>query len=296
MMKNEITGIKKNKEKTSKVIGNILVHIGLGILAFIWVLPILWVIMTSFRAGKGSYSTTFIPQSWTLSNYTTLLTDTDIFNFPRWFGNTLFVAIISCILATFYLVSIAFVMSRLRFKARKPMLNVALILGMFPGFMSMIAVYYILKGIGLTQGNLKLVALILLYSGGASILQFYVAKGFFDTIPKTIDEAAYIDGATKWDVFTKITIPLAKPIIVYTVLTSFMAPWIDFIMAKVIIGTDAQYYTVAIGLWNMLEKENIYQWYTRFAAGAVLVSIPIAILFVIMQRYYTDGMSGAVKG
>mgnify|MGYP002679339723 FL=1 len=192
--------------------------------------------------------------------------------------------------------SIAFVMSRLRFKARKPMLNVALILGMFPGFMSMIAVYYILKGIGLTQGNLKLVALILLYSGGASILQFYVAKGFFDTIPKTIDEAAYIDGATKWDVFTKITIPLAKPIIVYTVLTSFMAPWIDFIMAKVIIGTDAQYYTVAIGLWNMLEKENIYQWYTRFAAGAVLVSIPIAILFVIMQRYYTDGMSGAVKG
>lgn len=295
-MKNKTTGIKKNKEKTSTVIGNILVHVGLGIAAFIWVLPILWVIMTSFRAGKGSYSTTFIPQSWTLSNYTTLLTDTDIFNFPRWFGNTLFVAIISCILATFYLVSIAFVMSRLRFKARKPMLNVALILGMFPGFMSMIAVYYILKGIGLTQGNLKLVALILLYSGGASILQFYVAKGFFDTIPKTIDEAAYIDGATKWDVFTKITIPLAKPIIVYTVLTSFMAPWIDFIMAKVIIGTDAQYYTVAIGLWNMLEKENIYQWYTRFAAGAVLVSIPIAILFVIMQRYYTDGMSGAVKG
>lgn len=295
-MKNEITGIKRNKEKTSKVIGNVFVHIGLAVLAFIWVLPILWVIMTSFRAGKGSYSTTFIPQSWTLSNYTTLLTDTDIFNFPRWFGNTLFVAIISCILATFYLVSIAFVMSRLRFKARKPMLNVALILGMFPGFMSMIAVYYILKGIGLTQGNLKLVALILLYSGGASILQFYVAKGFFDTIPKTIDEAAYIDGATKWDVFTKITIPLAKPIIVYTVLTSFMAPWIDFIMAKVIIGTDAQYYTVAIGLWNMLEKENIYQWYTRFAAGAVLVSIPIAILFVIMQRYYTDGMSGAVKG
>ena len=295
-MKNKTTGIKRNKEKTSTVIGNILVHVGLGIVAFIWVLPILWVIMTSFRAGKGSYSTTFIPQSWTLSNYTTLLTDTDIFNFPRWFGNTLFVAIISCILATFYLVSIAFVMSRLRFKARKPMLNVALILGMFPGFMSMIAVYYILKGIGLTQGNLKLVALILLYSGGASILQFYVAKGFFDTIPKTIDEAAYIDGATKWDVFTKITIPLAKPIIVYTVLTSFMAPWIDFIMAKVIIGTDAQYYTVAIGLWNMLEKENIYQWYTRFAAGAVLVSIPIAILFVIMQRYYTDGMSGAVKG
>ena len=295
-MKNKTTGIKKNKEKTSTVIGNILVHVGLGIVAFIWVLPILWVIMTSFRAGKGSYSTTFIPQSWTLSNYTTLLTDTDIFNFPRWFGNTLFVAIISCILATFYLVSIAFVMSRLRFKARKPMLNVALILGMFPGFMSMIAVYYILKGIGLTQGNLKLVALILLYSGGASILQFYVAKGFFDTIPKTIDEAAYIDGATKWQVFTRITIPLSKPIIVYTVLNSFMGPWLDFIFCKVICGTDQRFYTVSVGLWNMLEKEYVYNWFNCFTAGAVVVSVPIATLFLIMQKFYQEGVSGAVKG
>ena len=90
--------------------------------------------------------------------------------------------------------------------------------------------------------------------------------------------------------------PLSRPIVVYTILTSFIAPWIDFILARVIIGTDAKYYTVALGLWNMLEKENINQWYTRFAAGAVCVSIPIAILFLIMQRYYSDGLSGAVKG
>lgn len=232
----------------------------------------------------------------TISNYITLFTDTDVFNFPKWFGNTFIIAVLSCILATFYLVSIAFVMSRLRFKTRKLYLNIALILGMFPGFMSMVAVYYIVKGIGLTEGPLKLVALILLYSGGAGILQFYVAKGFFDTIPKAIDEAAFIDGATKWQVFTRITLPLSKPIIVYTVLQSFMAPWIDFIMAKVIIGSDAKYYTVSIGLWNMLTRENIYNWYTRFAAGAVIVSIPIAILFIFMQRFYTDGMTGAVKG
>ncbi len=289
--------MKKEKSYTVKrKVTNVFVHTFLSLLAIIWVSPILWIIMTSFRAGKGSYSTTFFPKALTLSNYTTLFTDTAIFNFPRWFGNTFFVAVCSCILSTIYLVSIAFVMSRLRFKSRKPMLNIALILGMFPGFMSMIAVYYIMKGIGLTEGPLKLLALILLYSGGANILQFYVAKGFFDTIPKAIDEAAYIDGATKWNVFTKIVLPLSKPIVVYTVLTSFMAPWIDFILAKVIIGTDAKYYTVAIGLWNMLEKENIYQWYTRFAAGAVCVSIPIAILFIIMQRYYSDGITGAVKG
>jgi len=252
--------------------------------------------MTSFRAGKGSYSSTFLPDKLTIHNYISLFTDTDVFNFPQWFLNTLVVAIFSCILSTFFIVSIAYVTSRLRFRSRKLLLNVALILGMFPGFMAMIAIYYILKGIGMTQGVLKLVSLVLVYAGGSGILQFYVAKGFFDTIPRSIDEAAYIDGATKWNVFRLITIPLSKSIIVYTVLTSFIAPWIDFVLAKVIIGTDAKYYTVAIGLWNMLEKENIYQWYTRFAAGAVCVSIPIAVLFLFMQRCYTDGLTGAVKG
>ena len=174
-------------------------------------------------------------------------------------------------------------------------MNIALVLGMFPGFMAMIAVYYILKGVGLTTGALKLVALVLVYSGGAG-LTFYVAKGFFDTISKSIDEAAYIDGCTKWQVFTKITIPLSKPIIVQTILSAFIAPWMDFIFAKVIAGSESKYYTVAIGLWNMLEKENITNYYTRFAAGAVLVSIPIAILFCSMQKYYMEGSTGAVKG
>lgn len=286
----------KTGASRKRKITNIVVHIILAILSVIWVFPLVWVILTSFRAGKGSYSKYFIPEKFTISNYTRLFTETNVFNFPQWFINTFVIAIFSCILGTFFIVSIAYVMSRLRFPARKTMLNVALILGMFPGFMAMIAIYYILKGIGMTEGILKLVSLVLIYAGGSNILQFYVAKGFFDTIPKGIDEAAYIDGATKWNVFTKLTIPLSKPIIVYTVLTSFIAPWIDFILAKVIVGSDSKYYTVAIGLWNMLEKENIYQWYTRFAAGAVCVSIPIAILFVFMQRCYTDGLSGAVKG
>ena len=114
---------------------------------------------------------------------------------------------------------------------RKAMMNVAMILGLFPAFMAMIAVYYILKAIGLSEGSMIRVALVLVYSASAGI-QFYIAKGFFDTIPKTIDEAALIDGATKWQVFTNITIPLSKPIIVYTVLTSFIAPWVDFIFAR----------------------------------------------------------------
>ena len=281
--------------KSKKFIVNSLVHIFLAILVVIWVLPIVWVILISFREEAGAYTTTFLPKSYTINNYVRLFTETDIFNFPLWFGNTFLVACCSCVIATFYTLSVSYVMSRMRFKMRKPFINIALILVMFPGFMSMIAVYYILKSVGLTEGALKLVALVLVYSGGAG-LGFYVAKGFFDTIPKAIDEAACIDGCTRWQIFTKITIPLSKPIIVQTILSAFMGPWMDFIFAKVIAGSEARYYTVAIGLWNMLTRENITNFYTRFAAGAVLVSIPIAILFLSMQKYYMESNAGAVKG
>lgn len=174
-------------------------------------------------------------------------------------------------------------------------MNIAMILGLFPGFMSMIAQYYILKAMGLTSGSMIRIALIIVYSACAG-LGFQISKGYFDTIPRSIDEAAIIDGATQWQVFSKITLPLAKPIVIYTVLTSFMGPWVDFIFAKVICRAEADQFTVAIGLWKMLEKEYIQQWYTCFAAGAVIISIPIAILFIYMQQFYVEGMSGAVKG
>ena len=174
-------------------------------------------------------------------------------------------------------------------------MNIAMILGLFPGFMSMVAVYYILKALNLVDGSMIPIALIVVFSAGTG-LGFYVAKGFFDTISKSLDEAAIIDGANRWTIFTQITIPLSKQIIVYTILTSFMAPWIDFLFAKVICRADARYYTVSVGLWKMLEKEYIDVWYTSFAAGAVLVSIPIAILFLMTQKFYVEGMSGAVKG
>lgn len=281
--------------KVRKKITNVIVHVCLAILAVIWLFPIFWVILTSFRAEKGSYVSTFFPKSYTLNNYVKLFTDTQVLNFPKMFMNTLIIAIFVCIISTFFVLSVSYCMSRLRFKMRKPFMNVAMILGLFPGFMSMIAVYYILKAIGLSEGSMIRVALILVYSAGSG-LGFYVAKGFFDTIPKSLDEAAILDGCTKFQVFTKVTMPLSKPIIVYTVLTSFIGPWIDFIFAKVICRANADYYTVSIGLWRMLEKEYIDNWYTCFAAGAVCISIPIAALFIYMQRYYVDGMTGAVKG
>lgn len=287
---------KQGSMKTRKLITNIIVHAILAFLALIWVLPIFFAILTSLRAESGSEKSYIWPKGFTLDNYKNVLFQEGSLNFPRWFLNTLIVAIFSCILSAFFVLCVSYVMSRLRFKMRKKYLNIALILGMFPGFMSMIAVYYIVKGLGLLEaGPMKMVALVIVYSGGAG-LGFYIAKGFFDTIPKTIDEAAYIDGATKWDVFRRITIPLSKPIMVYTLLTSFMGPWVDYIFAKVILGNDRNYYTVAIGLWTMLEKEFKEYYYTQFFAGCIIISIPIAILFLFTQKFYVESVAGAVKG
>ncbi|MBR3349776.1 MAG: ABC transporter permease subunit [Solobacterium sp.] len=286
---------ERNRRNPRTVAVNVIVHILLGLLALIWVLPIFWIVLTSFRAEPGAYTTTFLPQGYTLNNYIKLFTDRNVLNFPKMFTNTLIISIVVCFFSTFFVLSVAYSLSRMRFGFRKPYMNIAMILGLFPGFMTMIAQYFILKAMGLTEGSAIRIGLIIVYSACAG-LGFQIAKGYFDTIPKSIDEAAVIDGATQWQVFTLVTMPLAKPIVIYTVLTSFIGPWVDFIFAKVLCRANSDQFTVAIGLWNMLQKEYIYQWYTCFAAGAVVISIPIAALFLYMQRFYVEGMSGAVKG
>lgn len=276
-----------------KKISNWLVYFILIAVSVIWLFPLLWVVLTSFRAEKGSFSSNIFPESYTFDNYIELFADTSVFSFGQWFANTAFVAVCSCIITTMLTVSTAYVMSRLRFKLRKPMMKTALILGMFPSFMSMIAVYFVLKAFGLTQ---SLLALILVYSAGGG-LSFYITKGFFDTIPHALDEAARIDGANNAQIFWRIILPMSKPMIVYTVLTSFTAPWMDFIFAKVIMGDNYAKYTVAVGLYTMLSREFIDTYFNRFAAGAVCVAVPITILFIALQRYYVEGITGgAVKG
>ena len=129
-----------------------------------------------------------------------------------------------------------------------------------------------------------------------AVFSLWNMKGYFDTIPLALDEAARMDGATSWQVLTKIILPLSRPIIVYTLLTSFAGPFKDFMLAKVLCSANSDYYTVAVGLYQMLDVEYIDQWFCAFAAGAVVISIPIAAMFLYTQRYYVDGVSGAVKG
>lgn len=214
--------------------------------------------------------------------------------FPKMFMTTFIIACFTCVISVIFVLSVAYCMSRMRFRVRKTFMNVVLILGMFPGIMAVTAIYFILKALGLSSGAMTTVALILVYSAGSGA-GFYVMKGYMDTIPTSLDEAALLDGCTRFQVFYKIIIPICKPMIVYQAIIGFLTPWLDFVMAKVICRTQSNY-TVALGLWLMLQKEYIQNWYARFAAAAVVISIPIAILFIVMQRFYQESMSGSVKG
>lgn len=281
--------------KAKRITGDVITYIFLIAISIIWLIPFVWLVAQSFRDGKGQFISTFFPTAYTFNNYKALFTEFDVMNFPRMFLNTFGIACCTCVISTFFVLSVSYCTSRLKWKMRKPYMNMAMILNLFPGFMTMVAVYFILKALGMTEGNKIPLALIICFSSGAGT-QFYVMKGYMDTIPKSMDEAASMDGCTRWQIFTRITLPLSKPMIVYQIITSFMAPWVDFIFAKVIVRTNSQYFTVSIGLWNMLEKEYVDTWFVRFCAGAVLVSIPIAILFMITQRFYQEAMSGSVKG
>ena len=237
-------------------------------------------------------TTTFFPRSLTLDHYINLFTN-EAFPYGRWILNTFIVAVFSCIISTLFILMVSYAFSRLRFKSRKTFLNLGLILGMFPGFMSMAATYNIMDIIGLKG---QLVALVIVYSAGAG-LGYQVSKGFFDTIPRSLDEAAKIDGATRNQIFWIIILPLSKPIIVYTALTTFIGPWTDYIFVSYFMKDNAENFTVALGLYKMLDKEVVGTLFTTFCAGAVLIAIPITILFVIMQRFYVAGVTGgAVKG
>lgn len=286
-----MTGILlKIRRRTS----NIFVYALLITLGVLWVLPIVYLVYTAFRVtpSTGIINTLF-PDDLRLgvSNFSRLLGDT---MFLRWLRNTLLVAVSSCALTTVFILMVSYALSRLRFRLRRPIMNVLLVLGMFPGFMSMIAVYFILKAMGLTN---SLLALVMVYSGGAA-LSYYICKGFFDTVPRAMEEAAILDGASQPIVFWKIIMPMAKPIIVYTILTSFISPWCDFIFVNTIISDRAKY-TVALGLYKMInaEKNSFNDNFTTFCAGALVVGAIIVTLFMSMQKYYVEGITaGAVKG
>ena len=274
--------------KAVRTLDTVVTYLILIIVCFIFLFPCLWLILASFSKSGSIYSFEgFFPSAYSMDTFKALFTDTEMYNYPQWFLNTLFIAVMSCLIGTFLVILTAYTMSRFQFKGRKLIMKTTLVLGMFPSFMGMIAVYIIMTQFGLIN---KMWGLILIYSAGAP-MGYLTQKGFFDTIPSSIDEAARIDGATNFQVFWKINLPLSMPIIVYTALTSFTFPWSDFILPKLLLK-EKNLYTVAVGLMSLGDTE-----FSRFAAGAVFIAVPIVILYFCLIKFLVGGMTaGAVKG
>ena len=286
----------KGKEASLTILHNVFI----AFLVFVWLIPIFWLISVSLTKDAAPDSLyTFFPEAgyWSFNNYIDILTKTGINNqFPRWFLNTLIVSVCSTIVSTLFVLMTAFAFSRFRFKKRKGLMNLSMIIALFPGMLTMFVSYELFQYV--FKLDAPLVRLIIAYSAGAG-LGYLVAKGFFDTIPLEIDEAARIDGASKARIFFQILVPLSKPIIVYTIITAFMSPWVDFVFANIIEGNGASVdqYTVAMGLIKMIDGDLIYTNFGMYIAGSVMVAIPLSVLFIVFQRYYVSGVTGgAVKG
>ena len=277
--------------KTSQRISNSVIHAVLLIISIIWLIPFACILLQSFRVESTMQVGYVIPKKWGLDNYTALFST----DFPRWYLNTFIIALVAASLQTVIVLCMSYALSRFRFKGRKALMRFMLILGMFPGMLTMIILYRVLADLGLPQAN-AVPGLILVYIASSG-MGYYVSKGFFDTIPKSLDEAARVDGATRFQVLKKIILPLSKPIVIYTVLTAFMGPWGDYVFAQYVsMGTSAGK-NVAVGMYGWLNKDQIAQCYTLFCAGGVLVAVPVTVLFLCLQKYYVEGVTGgAVKG
>ena len=278
--------------KASRRLGNTVIYIILILITVIWLFPFFGIVMESFKVNTQMMDGELFPGKWGFDNYIRLFKETD---FLKWFGNTAFMGVAVAVFQTMFVLMMSYGLSRLRFKGRKALMNMMLILGMFPGFLTMILIYKVFVDLGLTM-EMAPVGLVIVYCA-SSAMGYYVAKGFFDTIPKTLDEAARVDGATRFQVFYKVIMPLSGSIVIYTILMGFMAPWGDFMMASYIIHENSAGMNVAVGMYEWLSKTNLNTHYTMFCAAGVVVAIPVTAVFMALQKYYVEGVTGgAVKG
>lgn len=278
--------------RASRRLGNTVIYTVLILITLIWLFPFAGIFLESFKVDVTGMDGRFIPEKFGVANYVRLFKNTD---FLIWFRNTAIMGIATAVLQTVFVLSMSYVLSRLRFRGRRGLMNLLLILGMFPGFLTLILIYKVFSDIGLTMQMAPL-GLIIVYCASSG-MGYYVSKGFFDTIPKSLDEAARVDGATRFQVFYKVIMPLSKPIVIYTVLMGFMAPWGDFMLASYIIHENSAGMNVAVGMYEWLSKTMVNSNYTMFCAAGVIVAIPVTAVFLALQRYYVEGVTGgAVKG
>ncbi len=293
-MASKVASRKETSLRRSRIVDAVWSNALVILLAVLWLIPVIYVILFSFSDQKTFIlADSILPTGYTIDNYIRIFTEEDrIIMFPHWYGNTLILSLCNCLLVTFFTVLTAFILSRFRFKGRKALMNITMVLGMFPGFMSMVAVYLILSLLGLLGSYW---AMLVYWVAGAG-LGYFVTKGYFDTISNDIDEAAKLDGASQARLFFQIYIPLAKPVIIYTALMAFMSPWADYILSSIVISSN-EARTIGYGLYNLMTPDNINIYFTRFCAASVIVAVPIVALYIGLQRFFVAGIAaGAVKG
>ncbi|WP_026527332.1 sugar ABC transporter permease [Butyrivibrio sp. VCD2006] len=282
--------------KKKRAIGNFIGHIVLVLISIIWLFPFVGLVLQSFRSYSNEYGGMvdyLIPKRFSLDNYRFLFSGET--NYVRWYCNTLIIAFSVALLQTIIVLCVSYALSRMRFKGRTFLMRFWLILGMFPGFLTMICLYFLLKQFGLTQAGA--VPGLILVGVASSGMGYYVCKGYFDTIPKALDEAARIDGATRARIFFTMIIPMSKPIIIYTALVAFMGPWCDYVFASYVAFGHDKSYNVAVAMTRWVWTNDYQGYFTRFCAGGVLIAIPVTLLFMFLQKYYVEGVTGgAVKG
>ena len=282
--------------KAKRTLSNTIAYIFLILISIIWLFPFVCLFLQSLRSyneGGGGIVEYLLPKQFSLDSYTFLLSKES--QFLRWYGNTLIIACFVALFQTIIVLCVSYALSRMRFKGRTFLMKFWLILGMFPGFLTMICLYFLLKQFGLTQAGA--IPGLILISVASSGMGYYVTKGYFDTIPKALDEAARIDGASRARVFFTMIIPMSKPIIIYAALVAFMAPWCDYIFASYVAFGYSDSYNVAVAMQRWVWTNDYQGYFTRFCAGGMLVAVPITILFICLQKYYVEGVTGgAVKG
>jgi arabinogalactan oligomer/maltooligosaccharide transport system permease protein len=280
---------KKNiQHKIKKILVHALIYCEFVIVAAIVVYPLLWVIGSSLNPVNSISRLSVFPSNPTLDNFKNLLTKT---NFGNWYKNTLYVSVITTIFTVFIHSATAFVFARFKFRGRKAGLLTVMILQMFPSFLGLTALYMVALNFGMLN-NLNM--LIIIYISGGIPGNIWLVRGYMLNIPRSLDEAAFIDGASKLKLFYKIILPLSLPIVLFIAIGAFMGPWLDYMLPRYLINQNEKR-TVAIGLFDMISG-NTNQ-FTQFCAGCVLIAIPIATLYMVFQRFLLEGlMAGANKG
>lgn len=276
-------------------------HLARWLLAIVLIVfaifPVLWVISASINPSNTLASAQLIPDNFGWDNYR-LLFESPQFPFARWIWNSIKISTITTVLSVSITTLAAYAFSRLRFQGRQTMLKGILLIQVFPGLLAMIAIFTLVTQFGTIVPRLGLdthAGLIMVYLGGAMGVNIWLMKGFFDTIPRAIDESAMVDGATHWQIFSQLLLPLMRPILVVIGILSFIGTYGDFILARILLKSTEQY-PLMVGLFIFTSGEFSQKW-GAFAAGALIGAFPIMIIYLVLQDYIVGGLTqGAVKG